>query len=69
MIIAGDFAQLPPVRAKPLYSHLNEHATNEQIHGKELYQQFQDVVVLEINKRQEDSNNSFRKGTFFINLF
>lgn len=65
IIIAGDFAQLPPVRAKPLYSDLGRNATYQDICGKALYYEFEDIVIFDQNKRQENSDHSFRKGFFF----
>ena len=63
IIIAGDFAQLPPVKAKPLYS--DNPQTADEIHGKALYYEFEDIVIFDQNKRQKDSDESFRKGFVF----
>ncbi|KAF8574351.1 hypothetical protein K439DRAFT_1312009, partial [Ramaria rubella] len=59
MILCGDFAQLPPVRAKALYSpdvgHLNTRATTkeqENTMGKAIWHQFTTVVILRENMRQ-----------------
>ncbi|KAF8588932.1 hypothetical protein K439DRAFT_1334079 [Ramaria rubella] len=59
MILCGDFAQLPPVRAKALYSPdvgcLNTGATTkeqENTIGKAIWHQFTTVVILRENMRQ-----------------
>ncbi|KAF8574577.1 hypothetical protein K439DRAFT_1372045 [Ramaria rubella] len=60
MILCGDFAQLPLVRAKALYSpdvgHLNTGATTkeqENAMGKAIWHQFTTVVILRENMRQQ----------------
>ena len=60
IILCGDFAQLPPVKAKALYSHevgsylLKKPSTKQQecVIGKALWHQFTTVVILQENMRQ-----------------
>ena len=70
VIICGDFRQLPPVAARSLFT--NPQYTS-QIQGNTLYHLFQNVVILDENKRQTD--HLFQQGTqhffsfFFFSLF
>jgi hypothetical protein len=60
MIFAGDFAQLPPVAASPLYAHEVSSTTHtskatfdqQRSIGKALWHQFTTVVILRQNMRQ-----------------
>ncbi len=61
MIVAGDFAQLPPMTGPPLYSGsvtlqvsdaMNQRAQNAVL-GKILWHQFNTVVILRQNMRQQ----------------
>ena len=62
IIIAGDFSQLPPVRAKALFAEHTDHSSQEQINGKNLYHLFENIVVFDQNKRQENAQKSFQEG-------
>ncbi|KIJ28100.1 hypothetical protein M422DRAFT_190190 [Sphaerobolus stellatus SS14] len=60
IILCGDFAQLPPVKAIPLYDHniLLSPSAGSTAHdqevalGKTLWHQFITVVILQQNMRQ-----------------
>ena len=61
MIVAGDFAQLPPTTGTPLYSHTvarvihrtASHENQMRSIGKALWHQFTTVVILRENMRQK----------------
>ena len=61
MIVAGDFAQLPPTTGTPLYSHTvarvihrtASHENQMRSIGKALWHQFTTVVILRQNMRQK----------------
>ena len=69
IIIAGDFAQLPPVRAQPLYAELENNRSQEKSRGKELYRSFKNIIVFDQNKRQEHAQKHFQEGFFSLFLF
>ena len=73
MILCGDFAQLPPVKAKALWNHeisprfSNGTSTKQQecLIGKVLWHQFTTVVILRENMRQrsqKQEDKEFRKS-------
>lgn len=69
MIFAGDFAQLPPVQAKPLYDHATGTSVRsgttlyeqESSIGKALWHQVTTVVMLKQNMRQRTQSDKDAK--------
>lgn len=69
MILAGDFAQLPPVRAESLYSRLvaaiqpagQTMAQQENVLGMVLWHQFTTVVILEENMRLKGASEKDKR--------
>ena len=69
MIFAGDFAQLPPVMAKPLYDHTVGISTTssmtlrdqENAIGKAIWHQITTVVILKQNMRQRSQSSKDAK--------
>ena len=66
MVFAGDFAQLPPVLAKPLYSKMKtirqESAHSQEVLiGKSLWEQVTTVVILRANMRQTTAGHEDEK--------
>ena len=69
IIFAGDFAQLPPVMAKPLYDHTVRTFTTssmtlrdqENAIGKAIWHQITTVVILKQNMRQRSQSSKDTK--------
>ena len=61
IILIGDFAQLPPVGDKTLFSNPSIINNESNDHGYILYKQFQTVVQLKKILRQDSNTDGFRQ--------
>ena len=65
LILMGDFAQLPPVKDKPLYDTKTEDLNIFQTHGSNLFQQFMEkgktIIFDEIMRQQGESQKRFKE--------
>ena len=72
IVIMGDFGQLPPVLAQPLYYTKTTGLTHYQTLGKALFQLFERTLILDENMRQKGhdqligSFKRLRNGTFNV---
>lgn len=67
VILVGDFGQLPPVGDRPLFANLTTHELS--VHGYQVYQTFDTVVLLEQVLRQRGSDpNAMRFRELLLRL-
>lgn len=65
LIYSGDFAQLPPCSAPPLFSK-NTDPRGKRLDGKLLYENIEDVVYLQVLQRQNENDKEFKDCIFNI---
>ena len=64
LILMGDFAQLPPVKDKPLYDNVIKDLNLFQAQGSNLFQEFNNgrtIIFNEIMRQQGESQNRFKE--------
>ena len=65
LILMGDFAQLPPVKDKPLYATKVGDMNEFQLHGSNLFKHFMDkgktIIFDEIMRQQGESQKRFKE--------